>query len=372
MQSKGKLFILNLVLLITVADLNAQTFFLKKDLFQWGTLPPIPDSIGFAGSFAGVADDVLIVAGGSNFPNGGTPWNGGTKTWYDKIFVLENPAAKWKEVGKLPFRLGYGVSVSTKYGLVLVGGSNEKEHVSNVFLLRYKNKKIKIENLPSLPFPLANSSGALVGDKIFIAGGLRTSSSSSENKFLCLDLKQKTSSWQELASWPGPSRMMAVAGSDNKRFYLFSGAELSNGKRAYLKDAYSFSEQEGWKKLADLPWAVTAAPSLAFYSNHDMFVFGGDAGTHSDAAATLRERHPGFNNKILRYDTNNNSWSEAGEIYTSKKHDAVQTPNNSIWSPVTTSLVVWKNLIVLPGGEVRPGTRTPNVIVAKLISKQND
>lgn len=365
MQLKSRLFILNLVLLITVADANAQNFLVKKEMFQWGTLPSIPDSIGFAGSFAGVADDVLIVAGGSNFPNGGTPWNGGIKTWYDKIFVLEKPSGQWKEAGKLPIRLGYGVSVSTKYGLVLIGGSNEKEHVANVLLLHYKNGKVEIENLASLPFPLANSCGALLGDKIFIAGGLTTSSSPSENKFLSLDLKQKNSSWKELTSWPGPSRMMAVAGSDDKCFYLFSGAQLANGKRAYLKDAYSFSEKKGWKQLADLPWPVTAAPSLAFHSQRSMFIFGGDDGTYADSATILKEKHPGFNHKMLRYDIDKNSWSTAGEIYTDKKVDAIESPNNSIWPPVTTSLAVWKDLIVLPGGEVRPGTRTPNVIIAK-------
>jgi len=366
MRSIIRLLILNFLFLINMADLNAQDFFVKKYLFQWGMLPPIPDSIGYAGSFGGTANGVLIVAGGSNFPNGGTPWNGGTKTWYDKIFVLEEPGAQWKEAGKLPFPLGYGVSVSTKYGLVLIGGSNAKGHVPNVFLLQYKNGKVETEELPSLPFPLANSAGALIGEKIFIAGGLRTPSSPSESKFLCFDLKQKEGSWKELASWPGPSRMMAVAGTDNRNFYLFSGAELADGKRAYLTDAYSFSEQEGWKKLADLPWPVTAAPSLAFcLPGQGMFVFGGDDGKNSAAAATLREKHPGFNNKILRYDILKDSWSSAGEIYTNKKDDLVTKPNNSVWSPVTTSLVVWKDLIVFPGGEVRPGTRTPNVITAK-------
>ena len=366
MRLRSRFFILNLLLLMSAVDLSAQDFLVKKEMFQWGILPPIPDSIGFAGSFAGTANDVLIVVGGSNFPNGGTPWNGGTKTWYDKIFVLEKPGSAWKEAGKLPFPLGYGVSVSTEDGLILIGGSNAKGHVPNVFRLQYHEGNIKVEELPSLPFPLANSCGALIGDKIFIAGGLRTPSSSSENKFLCFDLKQNKGSWTELPSWPGPSRMMAVAGADNKHFYLFSGAELANGSRAYLKDAYSFSEREGWKKLADLPWPVTAAPSLAFcFVDHGMFIFGGDAGTHSSAAATLREKHPGFNDKILLYDVHKNSWSSVGEMYTNKKADQVEKPNNSIWAPVTTSLVVWKNMIVFPGGEVRPGTRTPNVIIAK-------
>lgn len=364
---KRILFILKFVLLITVGDVSAQAGAAAKYLFQWKTLPPIPDSVGFAGSFAGVADDVLIVAGGSNFPNGGTPWNGGIKKWYDKIFVLEKPGAEWKEAGSLPFPLGYGVSVSTKQGLVLIGGSNDKEHVDDVLLLHYRHGKIEIENLPSLPFPLANSCGALVDDKIFIAGGLTTPSSpSTEDKFLCLDVREKNSSWKELPAWPGPSRMLAVAAANNNCFYLFSGTELIDGKRVYLNDAYSYSEEKGWQKLTELPYAVVAAPSPAFnFGENELFIFGGDDGKDAARATTLKEKHPGFSKKILQYQINKNSWSVAGEIYTDKKTDFVTNPNHSIWAPVTTPLVIWKDKVVLAGGEVRPGTRTPNVIVAK-------
>jgi len=368
---KRVLFILKFVLLITVGNVSAQARAATKELFQWETLPPIPDSVGFAGSFAGVADDVLIVAGGSNFPNGGTPWNGGTKKWYDKIFVLEKPKAKWKEAGSLPFPLGYGVSVSTKQGLMLIGGSNENGHVASVLLLHYRHGKIEIENLSSLPFALANSCGALVGDKIFIAGGLASPSSpSTENKFLCLDLKEKNSSWKQLPAWPGPSRMLAVAAASNNCFYLFSGTELKDGKRVYLNDAYSFSEEKGWRKLADLPNAVVAAPSPAFnFGRNELFIFGGDDGKDAANATMLKEKHPGFSDKILQYKINKDSWSIAGEIYASKKIDFIENPNHSIWAPVTTPLIIWKNNIVLAGGEVRPGTRTPNVLMAKPSNK---
>lgn len=355
--------------MITVGNVSAQGRATTKELFQWETLPPIPDSVGFAGSFAGVADDVLIVAGGSNFPNGGTPWNGGKKKWYDKIFVLEKPGTEWKEAGSLPFPLGYGVSVSTKQGLVLIGGSNDKEHVASVLLLHYRHGKIEIENLSSLPFALANSCGALVGDKIYIAGGLADPSSpSAVHKFLCFDLKDKM--WKELPAWPGPSRMLAVAAASNNCFYLFSGTELIDGKRVYLNDAYSYSEEKGWQKLADLPYAVVAAPSPAFNSGkNELLIFGGDNGKEAANAATLKEKHPGFSDKILQYQINKDSCSVAGEVYTNKKIDFIENPNHSIWAPVTTPLVIWKNKIVLAGGEVRPGTRTPNVLMAKPSNK---
>ena len=54
----------------------------------WKQLPPIPDREGFAGSYAGVSGNALLVAGGANFPDK-RPWEGGTKIWYDRVFVLE-------------------------------------------------------------------------------------------------------------------------------------------------------------------------------------------------------------------------------------------------------------------------------------------
>lgn len=352
---------------MSVGNVQAQVMSGKRESFRWDTLPSLPDAIGFAGSFAGVTDDVLIVAGGSNFPNGGTPWNGGIKTWYNKVFVLEDTGATWKEAGTLPFNLGYGVSVSTNKGLLLIGGSNEAGHVADVFLVRYRDRKLQITGMPSLPMALANTTGARVGDKVYVAGGLATPiSPATEKKFFCLDLSDENAVWKELPAWPGPSRMLAVAGAINNKFFLFSGTEVREGKRTYLSDAYSFSEREGWSRLADLPFAVVAAPSPAFTSQKkELIIFGGDTGEEAASAAVLRERHPGFSNKILRYRITENNWSFAGKVYTQKKADSITVPNNSTWAPVTTPLVVWKDRMVLPGGEVRPGTRTPRVLTAK-------
>src|SRR4051794_14537917 len=56
---------------------------------EWKQLPSLPDAEGFAGSFAGVSNGALLVAGGTNFP-GKKPWEGGAKVWYDTVYVLES------------------------------------------------------------------------------------------------------------------------------------------------------------------------------------------------------------------------------------------------------------------------------------------
>ena len=91
----------------------------------WHSLPALPDREGFAGSFAGVSSDALLVAGGANFPEK-RPWEGGAKIWYDHIFVLEPNAPTWRDGGHLPAAGGYGLAVNATEGMVLVGGGDAK------------------------------------------------------------------------------------------------------------------------------------------------------------------------------------------------------------------------------------------------------
>src|SRR6185436_4067728 len=84
---------------------------------EWKQLPSLPDAEGFAGSFAGVSNGALLVAGGANFPDR-KPWEGGAKVWYHTVYVLEHPNAKWKIAGQLPRALGYGVSVTYNNGVI--------------------------------------------------------------------------------------------------------------------------------------------------------------------------------------------------------------------------------------------------------------
>lgn len=351
-MSAIKLFSILFLLLMQVNCSPIPSDDCASSSFSWESFPQIPDSIGFAGSFAGIANDVLLVAGGANFPNGGTPWNGGKKTWYQTIFAFDKKEQEWIKAGLLPAPLGYGVSISTRDGLLLIGGSNENGHVATVNRLRYKNGEIELDSLPSLPMPLANACGALVDQTIYVAGGINApDSKQTSNAFYFLDLNKLQEGWKEGPTWPGPSRMLAVAGASQNSFYLFSGTELINGERNYLKDAYVYAEQEGWKTLDALPVPVVAAPSPAWYEqDRGFFLFGGDDGALAAEAATLKEQHPGFSKEILFYDMDRASWEKAGK-FASK-------------GPVTTSLVIWDNKLFFPGGEVSPGIRTPNVLVA--------
>lgn len=339
----------------------------QQDFFSWSRLTPIPDSVGFAGSYAGISGDALLVAGGANFPDGIGPWGNTKKTWYDHVFVLESPSGKWKRAGKLPRPMGYGVSVTWGNSVICIGGADGEQHYSDVFKLEWRNDQLLQDKLPSLPAPVANSTGVVVSGKIYVLGGLNFPADTITQKTcwrLDLSLPLEQMKWEELPSLPGDGRMLAVAGSQEGRVFIFSGVALrkdtATGKvtRHYLKDAYTFDESAGWKSIKELPHPVAAAPSPAYTSGQShVIIFGGDDGQHADRVMELKENHPGFRRDILAYHTITNTWSVIGEMDNEKGVDPAKLP-------VTTSLVKWKDFVVLPGGEVRPGVRSTQVLSA--------
>lgn len=306
----------------------------------WTRLPDIPDARGFAGAFAGVQDGKLIVAGGTHFTDR-MPWEGGTKVWHDTVHAFDG---EWRVIGKLPRPNGYGVSLTTKDGLIIAGGGNAAEHFREVFWLQ------KDEKLPALPKPCAFMSGCVLDDVVYIAGGIETpAATSAMNTFWSFDLKQADAGWQKLPPCPGGGRILSCMAAAEGRVWLFSGAALKPGadgkpERVWLKDAWSFSRPEGWQKRPEMPRVAVAAPNPAPVLDGNILILGGDDGTLVNFEP--KSAHPGFPRSILVFDTKTQTWSEAGE---------------APFSLVTTNAVPWNHEIIIPGGETRPGVRSPQV-----------
>ena len=315
---------------------------------KWEKLPPLPDALGFAGPFAGVSHNVLIVAGGANFPEK-MPWEGGKKIWHDSLFVLEKPDGQWRTAGKLPRPLGYGVTINHGQEIICIGGSDATRHYDAVFSLSWRNGQIETKTYPSLPEPRANMCGALIGKTIYIVGGTeRPDATNAANSFFALDLSQPQKGWRTLPPLPGPGRIFAVANAHHNAFYLFSGAALKPGPdgkptREWLRDAYCYTPRDGWKRIADLPRVAVAAPSPALVVNDQLLILGGDDGSQVDTAPT---KHKGFSRDVLAYGPKKDQWEQLA---------------TAPFALVTTTTVAWKNRIIIPGGEIRPGIRSTEV-----------
>lgn len=115
-------------------------------------------------------------------------------------------------------------------------------------------------------------------------------------------------------------------------------------EREWLKDAWAYDPASGWKKLPDMPRVAVAAPNPAPVIDGKIYILGGDDGANVNFEP--KEKHPGFPRSILVFDVKTQTWSQAGEVP---------------FSLVTTNAVRWNEQIVIPGGEARPGVRSPQV-----------
>jgi N-acetylneuraminate epimerase len=297
-----------------------------------------------------VSEGTLLVGGGANFPEA-MPWAGGKKRWYETIYALSALEGEWKEAGKLMRPMGYGVSATAKEGVVCAGGSDLQRHYRDVFLLRLDAGGLRTTTLPALPRPMANGCGAIMGEVLYVAGGIEEPPATNALRtFWALDLATKPLAWRGLEPWPGAGRMLAVAAVADGAFYLISGTSLSGdaaGKpvRRYLRDVYRYRPGSGWKRLADAPRAAVAAPSPApVLGATKILVLSGDDGAKVDFQPL--DQHPGFPRDILAYDTKADAWNVVGEV-----------PATQVTVPTT----VWRGRYVIPNGEIRPGVRTPEV-----------
>ncbi len=319
---------------------------------KWERLADLPDPIGVAGPFVGVHEDVLIVAGGANFP---APVWENEKEWRDEVYVLRADGSRptWVPAGRLPREIAYGASASTGRGIVCAGGHRGESFSAECFLLRWDASQgsVVIEPLPDLPVPTAYAAAGAIGETVYLVGGQGGAALSTASDALYrIDLAQRPLRWERLPPIPGGPRALAMGAVQNNGFhsclYVMGGRRETRGEVEFLDDVWEFNPQLGtWRSRARMPTPIAAGTVTGFGQSH-LFLLSGDDGRLFGRADELRDQHPGFPKVAWAYHTITDRWFSAG-----------RTPANQ----VTTTAVLWNGRIVLPSGEVRPRIRSPAV-----------
>lgn len=338
--------------------------------------------LGLAGMYAGVSNHVLMVAGGANFLDS-MPWLGGKKKYYNDVYIYQkDDKGNIKSIDKtfhLPFPIAYGASCSAANGIVCAGGENENGLSNKVLLMQWNSttREVIFKDLPYLPVAVSNPSIAVYGNMVYLAGGETTAGVS--NQFLSLDVNNNLRGWKQLPALPKPvSNAVMVVQSDenNNLIYLIGGRKKNvNSISDLYSSVYQFDlEDNQWKEKTPLPYTLSAGTGLAT-GTHYILLFGGDKGetfhktekliaainTEKDEAkkqqlikqkAEVQSTHPGFSKEVLLYNTLTDEWKIAGSI--------------PFEGQVTTTAVKWGEDIVIPGGEIRAGVRTTQIIAGKI------
>lgn len=325
----------------------------ETDAIRWDTSLSLPQldgtpNIGIAGAFSGRIDGKLLIAGGANFPDH-TPEANGEKRYHRDLYIYD-ASRGWQVIrDALPAPRAYGISVTLSEGVLCIGGCDASDCTDQVSLLTLDGDRPRFTPWPSLPRPLANAAGALVGHRIYVAGGIEQvgGGTAATRNFFMLDLHDRGRGWQELPPWPGPARAFAVAASQSDGFdncfYLFSGRDFSGDSPWTVhKDGYRYNPRLGsWDRLAG-EFPVMAGTAAPFGTNHILLI-GGRNGTNSD-------------DRMLR-------------LYHTITETLTEVPvSDEIDLPVTTNVLPDDDGILITSGEIRPGVRTPVLLRGTLQS----
>ncbi|SDM80382.1 cyclically-permuted mutarotase family protein [Daejeonella rubra] len=384
-------FLFSLSLFIMI--INTEAFSQEKAIatIQWEKIATLENadgsrSIGLAGAINAVYDHALLIAGGANFPDK-MPWEGGKKHYSDEINILQKLDGKYvwnkKINAKLPEPIAYCGNTSTQSGIIYAGGENAAGLSKKAFLIKLNSGKGKlmISALPDLPDPLTNIFLCNIGNVVYAIGGDGPSLSSPA--FLSLDLDKKEEGWKQLPNMPialANSAAVVQNGPEGVNIYVVGGRSKDPSGISELHNTlFIYNPQtKTWKSgapisdgSASMNFSAGAAVPLA---DHLVLIAGGDNGKvfhqietylvqiaqaksseEKESLVTKKNHlvinHQGFDKALLLYDTKANTWNKIEEL--------------PFPAHVTTTATKWGECIVLSSGEIKPGVRTPNIMLGK-------
>lgn len=339
----------------------------------WQNLPSLPDPVGFGGMFAGVSKDgTLFTGGGSRFIDKPV-WNGGTKVLSDKVFLLKSPSGPWTESpDRLPKVMAHGACTPYGSDVLVAGGTDKDGPMKDVYRFGLQGDKLTVESLPPLPQAIVYGAAAVVDDVLYIIGGAADPAFNQPFKECwSLPLKPSVGAWKKVADFPGKPAIVMAAGSDGKSLYAFGGmhyipADDGKSRPVPQDNAYRFDPATNtWRQLEDLPFARVGAASPAPLLPDGKLLL---AGGYGFVFSGLPKDHPGFEAETLIYSPSTNGWKEGPPLPCERKPNPDLPSSPGPEPMVAAPAVIWRDMVVLISGEVRPATRTPAVIGLPLSS----
>ena len=244
-----------------------------------------------------------------------------------------------------------------------------------------ERRDVVFNELPSLPISIANACIANIGSKVYLIGGETDGLPS--NKVYVLDIGASVLRWQTLPDLPiAMSHSVAVTQSNGLYpcIYVIGGrSSMPSGISDLHHNAFCFDPvEQKWFELSPVNNGkitnLSAATGVVVGKNNIMII-GGDHGDifhrietyNADIAKStdlqqkeqlqadklkLLTNHPGFSRDVLLYNTLNNKWRKIAEL--------------PFYGHVTTTAVIWDKNIYIPGGEIKPGIRTADVVRGEL------
>ena len=305
-------------------------------------LPPMPAAL--TGHFAGTVNGVLVVAGGTSFEGvtGAPP----TQYWHNKIYRLADVSPRtWHYVATLAAPRANGASVTHTSGTYLIGGGNGRQFYDDVMLLAELGGELGVSVLPErMPAPVGYPGATLLDDVLYVCGGQSDLSSGvASNALWSLDLANPDAKWAVLEPLPGEGRISPAMAELGGSLYVVGGMGLSNGAdgkefRTLLSDAWRYTPGKGWSEAPPLPHPLAGAAASSVGNMH-LLLYGGETGAST------------YSNEVLALTPTLKAWNVVGQL----------------GEPIANApATLWKDAVVIPGGDSSPGEQTANAYLARV------
>lgn len=305
-------------------------------------LPPISHpgyAKGVSAPFCGSLADVLVVAGGANFPD--KPLlEGGSKRVYADIWTFSDGA--WTHAGCLPDSTAYGATFQVEDALVLAGGNVCGETTDKVYELRLKDGKAVLKALPPLLLPLEQCGWTQEGEVLYLVG--------QEGVFSC---RAGEYEWKKLADLPEPL-VQPVAYAKDGRLFVWGGF---NPGTLEVPDQGWCLKDGAWADAPAIPdggtfvgatGAVLPDGRLAVVGGVNRAIFAKALHNGPEDRIPYLSQEPSwykFRQEVYLFD--GMAWTQAGTF-----------PECALAGPGVTASAQG---LYVAGGELKPGVRSPRI-----------
>jgi serine/threonine-protein kinase PknK len=176
---------------------------------------------------------------------------------------------RWRRVREMPVALNHATAVSYRGRVFVHGGYASATGLQEptTVLLRYNPQRNRWRRLASSATPRAAHAAAVIGDRLYVAGGANDSGSLRSLEIYSF----RRNRWTKGPDFPGPARNHTGGVASGGRFYVLAGRDNGNLSAAERYDP----QRRAWERLPPLR---TARGGIAAVRLRDgrIVVFGGE------------------------------------------------------------------------------------------------